>query len=302
MKDVREVRFHAGSREELLPDFNPAFPYIASRVEMDDYPGRTVPWHWHGAVELSYTQQGCMKYHTPKGTEILPAGSAVLVNANVLHMTSAEPNTVQFLHIFDPAFLAPRESRIGMRYVTPFTTSSVESLCLQPEDPEQKAVLERIRGAFSLSSDEIGYEIKLRNTLSEIWITLLERAQPLLTQTAQRTKSSSKLKEMMVYIHEHFGEKLTVPQVAAAAFLSEREGFRAFRECLHMTPVEYMKSYRLQQACFLLREGKTSITEVGQRCGLGSSSYFGKIFRDTMGCTPSEYRRKWQDIDNLRQK
>lgn len=298
VKDIREVKFHTGSKEELLPDFTPAFPYIATRVQMDDCPGRSAPWHWHGAVELSYTRRGCMKYHTPAGMEFLPAGSAVLVNANVLHMTTAEPDTVQFLHIFDPAFLAPAESRIGARYVAPLTTSPVESLCLRPDDPAQSAVLERIRGAFSLSADEPGYEIRLRNALSEIWLGLLEQAKPLLGQPARRTKDSGKIKEMMAYIHEHFGEKLTVPKVAASAFLSERECFRAFRECLHTTPVEYMRSYRLQQACLLLREDRTSITEVGQRCGLGSSSYFGKTFRDAMGCTPSEYRRKWQNIDN----
>lgn len=298
IKDIREVKFHSGRKEELLPDFVPAFPYIATRVEMDCCPGRAVPWHWHGAVELSYTQQGCMEYHTPGGVESLPAGAAVLVNANVLHMTTAEPNTVQLLHIFDPSFLAPAESRIGVRYVIPFTTSLVEALCLRPDDPAQKAVLERIRGTFSLSDDEFGYELRLRNAMSEIWLSLLEQAQPLLAQPAQRSKSSRKLKEMMVYIHEHFVEKLTVPEVAAAAFLSERECFRAFREYLHTTPVEYMKSYRLQQASRLLRENKASITEIGQLCGLGSSSYFGKTFRDAMGCTPSEYRHKWQNIDN----
>lgn len=299
MKDIREVKFHAGSKEELLPDFTQTFPHIATRVEMDHYPGRTAPWHWHGAVELSYTQQGCMEYHTPGGMELVPAGTAVLVNANVLHMTTAEPNTVQLLHIFDPAFLALPGSRISERYITPLAAASqVETLCLRPDDPVQNAVLKQIKAAFSLTGEEFGYELTLRNTLSEIWLAFLKQAEPLLQRPAQRTKSGDKIKEMMAYIHEHYGEKLAVSDLAAAAFLSERECFRAFRECLRTTPAEYLKSYRLQQACRLLRENRASVTEIGQLCGLGSSSYFGKTFRDAMGCTPSEYRRKWQDIDN----
>ena len=158
--------------------------------------------------------------------------------------------------------------------------------------------MEQIQAAFRLSPHEFAYEVRLRNRLSDIWIALLEQAQPRLSQPAQRMKRSDKVKEMMVYIHEHFSEKLTVSELAKSAFLSERECFRAFRECLHTTPVEYMKSCRLQQACRLLRENKASITEIGQICGLGSSSYFGKTFRDVMGLTPSEYRRKWQDTDN----
>lgn len=299
IQDITELQFYAGSKEELLPGFSPSFPYIASRVAMDRYPGRSAPWHWHGAVELSYTQQGCMEYHTPGGVSFLPEGSAVLVNANVLHMTTAEPNTVQLLHIFDPAFLGALESCIYDRYLSPLAAAKqVEMLPLVPSDPVQAAVLEQIKGAFTLPPGSFGYEIKLRNALSDIWLSLLEQAKPLLEKPARRTGSSDKIKEMMAYIHEHFGEKLAVSDLAAAAFLSERECFRAFRACLHTTPAEYMKSYRLQQACRLLRENKASVTEIGQLCGLGSSSYFGKTFRDAMGCTPSEYRRKWQDIDN----
>ena len=51
MKNVRSIAFHPGSREELLPDFDKNFPYIASRAEIDKYVGRSVPWHWHKAVE-----------------------------------------------------------------------------------------------------------------------------------------------------------------------------------------------------------------------------------------------------------
>lgn len=123
MKNIHKIIFQPGSREELLPGFAPDFPYIASRVEMDYYPDRSAPWHWHGAVELSYTQKGCIRYHTPGGAALLPEGSAALVNANVLHMTTAEAGTVQLLHIFEPSLLGRPESRIGERYLTPLTAA-----------------------------------------------------------------------------------------------------------------------------------------------------------------------------------
>ena len=34
-------------------------------------------------------------------------------------------------------------------------------------------------------------------------------------------------------------------EIAASAFISERECFRVFRDCLNMTPVEYVTSFRL---------------------------------------------------------
>ena len=75
MKLIRGIEFCAGSREERLPDFAPDFPYIASRAEMDFYPERFVPWHWHSAVELFYMESGSLEYSTPQGKAVFPQGS-----------------------------------------------------------------------------------------------------------------------------------------------------------------------------------------------------------------------------------
>ena len=52
MKNIHSIEFYTGSKEELLPDFEKDFPYIASRAELDKYIGGYVPWHWHRTVEL----------------------------------------------------------------------------------------------------------------------------------------------------------------------------------------------------------------------------------------------------------
>ena len=54
---------------------------------------------------------------------------------------------------------------------------------------------------------------------------------------------------------------------------------------------------RLQMASQLLLQTKLAVTDIAQRCGLGSSSYFGAQFRQHFGCSPTAYRAKWQDID-----
>ena len=148
-----------------------------------------------------------------------------------------------------------------------------------------------------LNENEFGYEVRLRNALSHIWLKLLELSSSELIheETAPDKKSDDKIKTMMIYIHDHFAEKISVRDLAAAAFLSERECYRVFQNCLHMTPTEYLTSIRPQMACRMLAETRESVTDIGHACGLGSSSYFGKTFREHTGYTPLEYRRKWQD-------
>lgn len=300
MKNVQKVEFYTGSREELLPDFASDFPYIASRAELDKYAGRSAPWHWHKAIELFYMESGLLEYYTPKQKMTFPAGSGGFVNSNVLHMTRAlsriEEN-IQRLHIFDTALISGNSGgRIEKKYVMPITANpQIELYALHPAHPEQAEILDLIKDAFTLNEKEMGYEIKLREALSEIWLKLFGLFSAAFDGNGKYDRNDESLKKMLIYIQEHLGDKIAVSELAAVACLSERECFRLFRGYLHTTPAKYIQNCRLQKACEMLINSQDSITDIGQACGLGSGSYFGKIFRECQGCTPLEYRKKWQD-------
>lgn len=302
MKNIHSIEFYTGSKEELLPGFANDFPYIASRVELDKCIGGYVPWHWHKAVELFYMESGSLEYNTPGGKILFPAGSGGMVNSNVLHMTRAMSRTeenIQLVHIFDISLLAGEQgSRIEQKYITPVVTApQIELIPFFPGNAGEDRILNLIFEAFRLSSDDLGYEMKLREALSEIWLRLFELSVPMQEKKEEHNKSNDKIKLIMIYIREHYQEKISVSELAAAAYLSERECFRVFHDYLHTTPVEYIKSYRLQAACQMLARGQEPVTVISHACGLGSSSYFGKVFREYAHCTPSEYRKKWQDCD-----
>lgn len=299
MKLIRGIELYTGSREELLPGFARDLPYIATRAELDAY---LVPWHWHKTVEIFYVESGSLEYHTPAGRTVFGAGSGGMVNRDVLHMTKALSRTqknIQLLHIFDLSLLGGEPgSRIEQRYVTPLAAArQVELIPLFPGSAAQDAILQRVLRAFDLDSEEFGYEVKLREALTEIWLMLFRLARPMLSSRALPDKSSGAIKTMLAYIHEHYAEKLTVGQIAQAAYLSERECYRVFGSCLHTSPAEYLKTFRLQAAQRMLAREGGSVTEISHACGLGASSYFGKLFKEYTGCTPSEYRSRWQDRD-----
>ena len=302
MKNIHNIEFYNGTKEELLPGFEKDFPYIASRAELDKYIERYVPWHWHRTVELFYVESGSVEYDTPKGKMLFPAGSGGMVNSNVLHMTKAisqREKNVQLLHIFDVSLLAGEQgSRIEQKYIAPVITAvQIEIIPLFPGNKEEERILKLLADSFRLSSDEFGYEIKLREALAQIWLMLFELSSSMREKKDGYSKSNDKIKLMMIYIHEHYREKISIQKLAAAAYLSERECYRVFHDCLHMTPVEYITSYRLQGACQMLAKSQETVTFISHECGLGSSSYFGKVFREYAHCSPIEYRKKWQNSD-----
>lgn len=202
-----------------------------------------MPWHWHNAIELFYMESGELKYHTPNRTMVFSKGSAGMVNSNILHMTEFETGrekNIQLLHIFDPKLLAGNHGGIiEKKYIMPIITSSqIEMISLDPGKSEQAAVIDLIRKAFLLPEDELGYEMYIRDALSQIWVDLFRICIPLLQGKQQSAdKITDKVKQMMIYIHEHYTEKISVPELAETAFLSERECYRAFQNHLHMAPM-----------------------------------------------------------------
>lgn len=296
MRDIYGIELQSGSKEEKLPGYETDFPYIASHVFMNRYPDKAAPWHWHKAVELFYMESGSINYFTPGGTYHFGQGDCGFVNSNILHQTrsEAEGENILMLHLFDPYFIAGDQgSRIAKKYVLPVISSpGVDVLRFGKEDETAEKIAGMIRASFSWKETEPGYEIKIRDLLSDIWFAIFQFASPLLGENQAVRKSNSQIKDMMGYIHEHYAEKISVAQIAQSAYLSERECYRIFQKSIHLSPVEYLTNYRVQEACRRLTENKESLTSIAQNCGFGSSSYFGKVFHAYMGCTPLEYKRK----------
>lgn len=301
MKYLQNIDIAADSREEILPDFSPDFPCIASHVRLSRqlYPG--APWHWHRTVELFYVESGSLEYIIPEGRFLFPPGSGGFLNANVLHssrIASDSQPTVQLLHMFDPVFLAgERGSRIERKYILPLTATGPRLLPLHPDDPAQAKILARLKESFALPDGQWGYELRLRAVLSELWLALIDLARPTMEAGNAAAPSDALIKSLLVYIHENYARNLSVDELAAAVHISRRACFRVFRENLRMTPLEYLRQYRLSKARTLLESTDLPITEIAYECCLGSSSYFGKTFREAFGCTPGGYRRNWHDCD-----
>ena len=71
--------------EEQLPKAAEAFPYLACYVEMDRYPGKVIPWHWHSYVEFIYVLQGSVRLSTNSQCHVISAGEGAFINSNMLH-------------------------------------------------------------------------------------------------------------------------------------------------------------------------------------------------------------------------
>ena len=104
--------------------------------------------------------------------------------------------------------------------------------------------------------------------------------------------------KVISFMHAHYGEKLTVADMAAVASVSASHFARLFRKETGTAPMEYFHRIRLDIAKRMLRAGDASLTEIAIKCGFNSSSYFSTCFSRSFNMTPSEFRKNFNKVES----
>lgn len=301
MECFDHIETRPGGREEFIEQMSEEFPYLLVLSDHDRYQRRAVPWHWHREVEMYYGISGEVECATPHTQAVVRPGDVGFVNANVLHTTRArggEAGARMYVHLFRPALLGHPGSLLAREFVDPLcAATSIELLTFPADDPFSAAICAHVRDAVETAlAEEDGWQLVLRAQLSLVWHDLLQAAAPLMAGGAAAMPSAQgeRLKLMLDFIGLHYPEHIEVGDIAAAGFTSERECHRTFRDLLGTTPAAYLRDYRIEQACRMLAHTTRPVGDVAATTGLGTASRFAAKFRARMGCTPSQYRARWQ--------
>ena len=81
----------------------------------------------------------------------------------------------------------------------------------------------------------------------------------------------------------------SVEQLAADAGLSRSQLHRRMKELTGITPSDFIRNLRLEQAARLLRERKANISQVAYTLGFNTPGNFSKAFKQHFGMSPTEY-------------
>jgi transcriptional regulator GlxA family with amidase domain len=89
-----------------------------------------------------------------------------------------------------------------------------------------------------------------------------------------------------------YAQPLDIPALARIAIVSEAHFIRTFRATFGETPHRYLQRRRVERAMFLLRQTDRDVTDVCLDVGFNSLGTFSRSFRDIVGESPTEYRRR----------
>lgn len=90
------------------------------------------------------------------------------------------------------------------------------------------------------------------------------------------------------WVRDHYDQPLRVPDLAATAAMSPSSFHRHFLALTSMTPLEYQKQLRLNDARMRLLTGDHEVAAVGFSVGYSSPSQFSREYRRMFGDAPSQ--------------
>jgi AraC-like DNA-binding protein len=97
------------------------------------------------------------------------------------------------------------------------------------------------------------------------------------------------------HIREHYAEALGIAELARLAAMSESSFHRHFRAVTAMTPIQFQKQIRLQEARTRLLTDAQDVAAVGFAVGYDSASQFSREYSRMFGAPPG------RDVARLRQ-
>ncbi|MEU6025924.1 AraC family transcriptional regulator [Streptomyces tauricus] len=97
------------------------------------------------------------------------------------------------------------------------------------------------------------------------------------------------------WIREHYAEPFLVEDVARMSGMSVSAFYRNFQAVTAMSPIQFQKQIRLQEARLLLATHPGEVTGVGRRVGYDNPSQFSREYRRQFGAPPSRDAARLRD-------
>ncbi|MBA2466795.1 MAG: helix-turn-helix transcriptional regulator [Sphingomonas sp.] len=121
---------------------------------------------------------------------------------------------------------------------------------------------------------------------------LAERSTLPSVQRARHCISPSQLRRVTDFIDAHYGDDISLDDLARLAGSSRFHFSRGFKAATGLPPYHYLIRRRLDAGKTLLDLRRQSISQIATQCGYGSTRQFSAMFVRIFGVTPRRYRQE----------
>ncbi|MFB9328231.1 AraC family ligand binding domain-containing protein [Paenibacillus aurantiacus] len=140
------------------------------------------------------------------------------------------------------------------------------------------------------ASRQRGADLLLQSILYRFLAELINTADDA-TDTRPVATKETYIRQAVEWIGHHYSQRITVEEIARKIGLNRTYLSSLFQERLGMSLQGYLLHVRMKQAAELLRQPELSVSDVSRSVGYLDPFLFSKMFKKTVGQSPSQYRK-----------
>ncbi len=234
--------------------------------------------HFHSNIEIAFVIKGGFEATISGQTALLRPGDLSVASSYEVHHYRT-PKESEIVLLIIPTNLVSRFNLLAQHSVfkTPFLIGSRRS----------DAIYEAIRRLeeFNGTNDSI----IVKGYLYAILGYLIEQLG--LRDYSGSASDLGPVRDILMYIEEHYLEPLTVTQLAAHFGYNKYYFSRLFNRTLGCGFNHYVNTIRARHAASLIHNSDLSITEIGFASGFNNARTFARAFQTLYGVTALEYKK-----------
>lgn len=100
------------------------------------------------------------------------------------------------------------------------------------------------------------------------------------------------IKRVITYLEENYAQDISNDTLCRQFGYTPSHLCRKFKGATGLTPMNYLKIYRLELARKKLRSSDLSVSEIAEECGFSDANYFTRCFKSHFEATPTKYKKQ----------
>lgn len=229
---------------------------------------------------LMYITDGKLTFHFPNEEKTLSAGTVVIFPPEYRYIYSHTDHTeicYYYVHF------TGRDAKLLLANYDLTQFPVVESIGIS------QRTIHYFEQLFSvLSRKELFFEQECSLKLGSILLHLAKRISKTLAKSTETPLSKS-----MEFLHTSFQEEITLEMLANLENLSVSRFCTLFKSTFGVSPIQYLITIRIENACELLKNTDISIQDCALSCGYANEYFFSRQFKKQTGTTPAKFRNQF---------
>ncbi|MDE6891560.1 MAG: helix-turn-helix domain-containing protein [Lachnospiraceae bacterium] len=280
-------------RRYNIPIHTAAFAFIGSVWGHDVWEkgsGEIVA-HFHNCMEIGYCHEGEGFGFIEEKKVVYQQGDICVIAPNTIHTFAAKEGTASkwewIMADTKAALKGTKYETLGSDRRLLMDNPATGNLFPEKEYP---SLMQKVKMLLHLFHQK---EVRA-NAVKGLLLSFLAdyaACQAEISDDVPRQLVQNKMIPVLLYIQEHYMEKITVRTLAEICALSEEQFRRVFKLVTRTAPLEYLNQHRIRAACKLLLSTEMPISEVARLTGFATASTFNRQFAAVIGMSPLKWKQ-----------